>query len=65
MPAPSEEKPYVRVPGRSLPANPHDPPQDKHDRSLQRQHDPMPDWGRESENRLAAKRRANGPQGIF
>jgi len=66
MPAPHEEKPFKTHPGRSWPQPKENFPVDKHGRSLQTQHDPsMPDWGRDSENRLRQKRNANGPQGII
>lgn len=65
MPAPFEEKPFKKYPGRSRPEGIEDRPEDKHGRSLMTQHDPEGDWGRDMENRLKAKRSKNGPQGIF
>lgn len=58
MPAPNETHPHVRIPGRVSPDPAEHIPTDKHGRTLQTQHDPSPDWGRDLEDRLAEKRRA-------
>jgi hypothetical protein len=65
MPAPSEEKLFKYYPGRARKREIEDRLEDKEGRSLVRQHDAQPDWGRETENKLAKKRNMNGPQGIF
>jgi hypothetical protein len=57
MPAKHEEVPFKSYPGRSRPKEIEDRPEEKHGRSLMTQHDPQPDWGRDTENKLAAKRR--------
>jgi len=59
------EHPFVTLPGRSRPIGVEDRPEDKHGRSLVRQHDPQPDWGRGTETRLASKRNASGTRGLF
>lgn len=56
MPAKHEEKPFTILPGRAHPRQPEDRLDDKHGRSLQTQHDPQPDWGRNMEDRLETKR---------
>ena len=56
MPAKHEEKPFTTRPGRSRPQEIADRPEDKHGRSLMTQHDPQPDWGRGTEEKLKVKR---------
>lgn len=66
-PAPHEEKPFTTYPGRSRPLQIEDRLEDKHGRSLVRQNDAEPDWGRAMENRLTSKRHSSGSRdgGLF
>ena len=66
-PAPHEEKPFPTRPGRANKRSIEDRLEDKEGRSLVRQYDAEPDWGRTMEDKLTSKRHSSGSRdgGLF